>query len=83
LHERRAASSDRFLWIEGVPGAEVHTSMSVLFRNSVVSRRGASEWIETLKMFARTSVKHEARAERATEGNGAWVACLSAENFLF
>ena len=39
LHQRRAESSDPFLWAEGVPGVEMHRMMSVQYGNSVMSQR--------------------------------------------
>jgi len=39
LHQRRAEGSDPFLWVEGVPGVEMHRVMSVQYGNSVKSQQ--------------------------------------------
>jgi hypothetical protein len=57
LHQRRAEGRDP-LWVEGVPGAEMHRRISVQYGNSVVSHRMVYEWIEKFKN-GRTSIKHE------------------------
>ena len=48
----------RFLWSEGVSGAEIHRRLSTQYGDSVLPRRSVYEWIETFKS-GRTSVKHE------------------------
>jgi hypothetical protein len=53
----------RFLWAEGVPGAEMHRKISVQYGNSVVSQRMVYEWIERFKNGG-TSIKHEEGARR-------------------
>jgi hypothetical protein len=45
--EKRAAT--RFLWAEGVPGAEMQSRISVQYGNSVVSQWMFYEWIERSK----------------------------------
>jgi hypothetical protein len=57
LHQKRAESSDSFLWAEGVPGVEKHRRISVQYGNSVMLQRIVCEWIERFKNV-RTSVKH-------------------------
>jgi hypothetical protein len=39
----------RFLWAEGLPGAEMHRRISVQYGNSVVSQQMVYEWIERFK----------------------------------
>jgi hypothetical protein len=53
----------RFLWPEGVSGAETHRRLSAQYGNSVLPQRGVYEWIEKLKN-GRTSVTHEEEAGR-------------------
>jgi hypothetical protein len=48
----------QFVWAQGVPGAEMHRTISVQYGNSVVSQRLVYEWIERFKS-GRTSIKHE------------------------
>jgi hypothetical protein len=48
----------RFLWAEGVPGAEMHRRVLVQYGNSVVSQQMVYKWIERFKN-GRTSIKHE------------------------
>jgi hypothetical protein len=48
----------RFLWAEGVLGAEMHRRISVQYGNSVVSQRMVYEWIERFKN-GRTIIKHD------------------------
>jgi hypothetical protein len=55
--KKRAEGSDPFLWAEDVPGAEMHRSMSMQYRNSVMLQRIVCKWIERFKN-GRTSVKH-------------------------
>ena len=64
----------RFLWSEGVSGAEIHRRLSAQHWNSVLPQRSVYEWIEKLKNV-RTSVTHE--------GSGACVARCSAKNIFF
>jgi hypothetical protein len=52
----------RFLWAEGVPGAEKHRRISVQYGNSVVSQRMVYEWIERFKNGC-TSIKHEEKPD--------------------
>jgi len=54
--------------------------MSVQYGNSAVSQRSVYEWVQTSKMVAEVL---SVRKEPATEENGACMACLSAQNFLF
>ena len=63
----------RFLWSEGVSGAEIHGRLSAQHGNSVLLQRGVYEWLEKLKN-GRTSVTHE--------GSGACVARCSAKNIF-
>jgi hypothetical protein len=58
----------RFLWVEGLPVAEMHRSVSVQYGNSVVSQRMVYEWIERFKN-GRTSIKHEEGARRTASGS--------------
>ena len=49
----------RFLWFEGVSGAEMHRRLSAQYGNSVLLQWGVYEWIEKFKN-GRTSVTYEA-----------------------
>ena len=53
----------RFLWSEGVSGAEMHRRLSAQYGNSVLPQRSVYEWIEKFKN-GRTSVTHEEGAGR-------------------
>jgi len=53
----------RFLWAEGVPGAQIHLRMSAQYGNKVLSRRIVYEWIEMFKN-GRMSVTDAERSER-------------------
>jgi hypothetical protein len=53
----------RFLWSEGVSGAEIHRRHSAQYGNSVLPQRSAYEWIEKLKN-SRKSVTHDDGAGR-------------------
>ena len=64
----------RFLWSEGISGAEIRRRLSAQYGNSVLPQRGVYQWIEIFKNV-RTSVTHE--------GNGACVARCSAKNIFF
>ena len=64
----------RFLWSEGVSGAEIHRRLSAQYGNSVLLQRRSYEWIEKFRN-GRTSVTHE--------GSGACVARCSAKNIFF
>jgi hypothetical protein len=72
----------RFLWAEGVSGAEMHRRMSVRYGNSVVSQQSVYESIERLKNGC-ICVKHKEVAGQRTERNDTCMACLSARNLLF
>jgi transposase len=48
----------RFLWSEGVSGAEIHRRLVAQYGDSVLPQRSVYEWIEKLKN-GRTSVTHE------------------------
>jgi hypothetical protein len=39
----------RFLWSEGVSGAEIHKRLSAQYGNSVLPQRSVYEWIEKFK----------------------------------
>jgi hypothetical protein len=61
----------RFLWSEGVSGAETHRRLSAQYGNSVLPQRSVYEWTEKLKN-GRTSVTHEegtGRPSTATTDN--------------
>ena len=45
----------RFLWAEGVPGAQIHLRMCAQYGDEVLSRRIVYEWIEMFEN-GRTSV---------------------------
>jgi hypothetical protein len=45
----------RFLWAEGVPGAEIHRRLSAQYGNSALPQRSVCEWTAMLKN-GRTSV---------------------------
>ena len=64
----------RFLWSEGVSGAEIHRSLSAQYGNRVLPQRSVYEWTEKLKNV-RTSVTHE--------GSGACVSRCAAKNMFF
>ena len=53
----------RFLWSDGVPGAEIHRRLSTQYGDSAVPRRSVYEWIEKFKS-GRTNVTHEEGAGR-------------------
>ena len=53
----------RFLWLEGVPGAEIHRRLSTQYGDSAVPRRSVYEWIEKFKS-GWTKVTHEEGAGR-------------------
>jgi len=59
--EQRAVT--RFLWSEGVPGAEIHRRLSTQYGDSAVPHRSVYEWIEKFKS-GRTNVTHEEGAGR-------------------
>jgi hypothetical protein len=42
----------RFLWSEGVSGAEIHRRLSAKNGKSVLPQRSANEWIEKLKKWS-------------------------------
>jgi hypothetical protein len=48
----------RFLWSEGVSGAEIHRRLSTQHGDSALPRRSVYEWIEKFKSGL-TSVTHE------------------------
>jgi hypothetical protein len=48
----------RFLWSDGVSGAELNRRLSAQYGNSVLPQRSVYEWTEKLKN-GRTSVTHE------------------------
>jgi transposase len=48
----------RFLWSEGVSGAEIHRRLSAQYGNSVLPQRSVYEWIEKLQND-RTVVTHQ------------------------
>jgi len=62
----------RFLFSEGVTGAEIHRRLSAQYGDSALPRRNVYEWIEIFQ-HDRTSVKDEERAGRpstsTTESN--------------
>jgi hypothetical protein len=53
----------RFLWSEGVSGAEIHRRLSAQYGNSVLPQRSVYEWIEKVKN-GRTNVTREEGAGR-------------------
>ena len=53
----------RFLWSEGVPGAEIHRRLSAQYGDSALPWRSVYEWIEKFQ-HGRTSLKDEERAGR-------------------
>jgi len=53
----------RFLWSEGVPGAEIHRRLSAQCGDSALPRRSVYEWIEKFQ-HGRTSLKDEEGAGR-------------------
>jgi hypothetical protein len=55
----------RFLWSEGVSGAEIHRRLSAQYGNSVLPQRSVYEWIEKVKN-GRTNVTREEGAGRTS-----------------
>ena len=53
----------RFLWSEGVPGAEIHRRLSAQYGGSALPRRSVYEWIKKFQQ-GRTSLKDEERSGR-------------------
>ncbi|XP_076059708.1 protein GVQW3-like [Oratosquilla oratoria] len=53
----------RFLWSEGIPGAEVHKRLSVQYEGNILPRRSVHQWIEQFKS-GRTGVEDEKRVGR-------------------
>ena len=53
----------RFLWAEGVPGAQIHLRMCAQYGDKVLSRRIVYEWIEMFEN-GRTSVRDAERSGR-------------------
>ena len=53
----------RFLWSEGVPGAEIHRRLSAQYEDSALPRGSVYEWIENFQ-HGRTSLKDEERSGR-------------------
>ena len=51
----------RFLWAEGVPGAQIHPRMCAQYVDKVLSRRILYEWIEMFEN-GRTSVTDAERS---------------------
>ena len=51
----------RFLWSEGVRGAEIHRRLSAQYEDSALPRRSVYEWIKKYQ-HVRTSLKDEERA---------------------
>ena len=41
----------RFLWLEGMPGAEIHWRLSTQYGDSALPRRSVYEWIELAEFF--------------------------------
>jgi hypothetical protein len=70
MQQRRAVI--RFLWAEGVPGAEIHHRLSAQYENSALPQGSVYEWITTFKN-GRTSFTGEERpglpSESTTEEN--------------
>ena len=64
--EKRAVI--RFLWSEGVPGAEIHRRLSTQYGDSALPRRSVYEWIEKF-ISGRTNVTHEEGAGRPSTSN--------------
>ena len=40
----------RFLWLEGVPRAEIHRRLSTQYGDSALQRRSVCEWIKKFKV---------------------------------
>jgi len=55
----------RFLWAEGVPGAQIHLRMCAQYGNKVLSRRIIYEWIEMFENGC-TSVTDAERSGRSS-----------------
>lgn len=62
----------RFLWAEGLSGAEIHRRLSAVYGSNSLTRGRVYEWIEKFKN-GRTSVSDEERSGRplssATDSN--------------
>ena len=58
----------RFLWSEGVPGAEIHRRLAAQYGGSALPRRSVYEWT-TKFQHGRTSLKDEERAGRPSTSN--------------
>ena len=56
----------RFLWAEGVKGAEIHARLCTQYGDNALSRRSVYEWIEMFKN-GRTSVMDAERSTSTTD----------------
>jgi hypothetical protein len=61
LHQRRAENEIRFLWAEGVKGADIHARLCTQYGDNALPRRSVYEWIEMFKN-GRTSVMDAERS---------------------
>lgn len=48
----------QFLWAEGVPGAEIHLSLSAQHANGALTQRSMCQWITMFKI-GRTNISDE------------------------
>jgi hypothetical protein len=55
----------RFLWAEGVKGAEIHARLCTQYGDNALTRRSVYEWIEMFKN-GRTSVMDAERSGRTS-----------------
>ena len=53
----------QFLWLEGVPGAEIHRRLSTQYGDNALPHRSVYEWIEKFKN-GRTNMTHDEGAGR-------------------
>ena len=56
----------RFLWSEGVSGAEIHRRLSAQYGNRVLPQRGVYEWIEKFKKWSHNCYAWRKRCMRGS-----------------
>ena len=69
----------RFLWAEGVPGAQIHLCMCAQYGNKVPSRRIVYEWIEMFENGSMSVTDAECSRHPATATNSV---VMQQQNFL-
>ena len=70
-----------FLWLEGLPGAEIHTRLLEQYGDNALSKRTIYKWIEKFKS-GWTSVKHAEGAGRLSISTGEEKTELSQQMIL-